>query len=78
MQSIFSGQGCKVALVKTEGQYVIQYNSIVSTVAEPHARDCGNISTDNVVGVDDVVDDIKERCNFLNCQLHLPDISRWF
>ena len=47
MQSIFSGQGCKVALVKTEGQYVIQYNSnwkncwgnIVTTVAElgPHA-----------------------------------------
>ena len=30
-------------------------------------QDCENLSTDNVVGVDDVVDDIKERCNFLNC-----------
>ena len=26
MQSMFSGQGCKVALVKTEGLYVIEYN----------------------------------------------------
>ena len=31
-------------------------------------QDCENLSTDNVVGVDDVVDDIKERCNLLNCQ----------
>ena len=29
-------------------------------------QDCENLSTDNVVGVDAVVDDIKERCNFLN------------
>ena len=30
-------------------------------------QDCENLSTDNVVGVGDVVDDIKERCNLLNC-----------
>ena len=47
---------------------LVEHGYIVSTVAEPHARDCGNISTDNVVRVDDVVGDIKEFCNFLNCQ----------